>query len=154
MKLKKYDYRHYYMIPSIIYKKCPGATRNKTFTKTSLVKLFYLKWSCIRGLELKLYFVVRATHWKTYFFWIKQVLKAGQAKCPGATQNQTIFKKHTAQLFYPNWSSIKSFKWKCYFLVRGTHLKNCIILGQEGFIGWKNKMSLCDTEPDFFQETY
>ena len=131
MKLKKYDYRHYYMIPSIIYKKCPGATRNKTFTKNSLVKLFYLKWSCIRGLELKLYSVVRATHWKLIFFWIKQVSKAAQAKCPGATQNKTFLRNILAQLFHPNWSSIKSFKWIFYFIVRGTYLKTVLFLDQK-----------------------
>ena len=131
MKLKKYDFRHYYMIPSIIYKKCPGATRNKTFTKTSLVKLFYLKWSCIRSFKLKLYFIVRATHWKTYIFWNKKVLKAGQAKCPGGTKNKTYSRNILAQLFYLNWSWIKSFKWKHYFIVRAAHWKTALFLDKK-----------------------
>ena len=41
------------------------------------------------------------------------------------------------------------------FFHRKRHtFKNCNILGQEGFIGQTSNMSWCDTEPDFFNETY
>ena len=36
----------------------------------------------------------------------------------------------------------------------GHTLKNCIILGQKGIKGLAGKISRCNAEPDFLQETY
>ena len=83
----------------------------RLFQKNSLVKLFYLKWSCHRSLKLKLYFIVKATHWRRKKNSVtKKVLKAGQAKCLGATQNKTFSKNILAKLFYINRSWLNIFK--------------------------------------------
>ena len=45
-------------------------------------------------------FIRKAHPLKTAIFWDKKVLKAGQAKCPGATRNQTFSRNILAKLFF------------------------------------------------------
>ena len=60
-----------------------------------------------------------------------------------------LFKKHTSLTSLPQLNLNKEFRMEMLYPCERHAFKHCIILGQEGFIGWTSKISRCDTEPDF-----
>ena len=78
------------------------ATHTRLFTINMLTKQFYPDWSWIKSFRCKLYFFVKATHRKIALCWDKKVWKTGKVKSPGATRNQSFFKKHISPTILPN----------------------------------------------------
>ena len=93
-------------------KNVPVGSGTRLLQKSSLVKPFTLK---------NLFFLDKK----------KKFQRQDNQNVPVRHRTKLFSRNILAQLFYPNWSSIKSFKWKLYFIVRGTHLKTVFVLDQK-----------------------